>query len=277
MPNIAVETVSSTAWADASGVTISKPSGVIDGELLIAIIAFQSGKSVSTPSGWTLKQNSGAQVEISVYWKIASSEPASWLWQFTTGTGNIGGVVLRVSGNKSTPADQSAAGSFANTATPSVANTITPSAANSLLVMAIAAKDFSSAGASGYAIATSNPSWTERADIANANFSLAVATAVRPEVTATGNSSAILTGANTDGDIILASFLVEPNVTVSPTVVSSLSSIPALSIIGGAVVSPSVVGLMASIPSPSVVIGASRWKNTPKPAPGSIYNTPKPA
>jgi len=78
---------------DGGSVTVNKPSGTIDDDFMFAIVISARGSDAdgstisSAPPGWTEEHNyintaaSGQQVYI--YWKIASSEGASYTWTWT--------------------------------------------------------------------------------------------------------------------------------------------------------------------------------------------------
>lgn len=75
---------------NASSVTVNKPTGVAEGDLLIAQVFHRAtGYSTGVPSGWTLIRSSlattgsfGAQ-RLEVYTKTAgASEPANYSWTF---------------------------------------------------------------------------------------------------------------------------------------------------------------------------------------------------
>lgn len=263
MPQIAVQTISSTTFANRTTLTLTKPTGTIDGELLIAIIGVPSGGIFTSPVGWTdFSSASATGVNIQAAYKIASSEPASWDW--TKASGSVcAGVVLRVNGNSSTPADQQSGDGADGTATPTFTNTITPTVINSLIVLAVCSNGGTSH--SSQAITTSNPSWTEQADIdaGGGNGALSVSTAVRPETTATGDSSATIDSgsAGTDSCAILMSFKVEPNATISPAVLTATFSIQAPTVTGGASVSPAVITATFSVQAPSVSLPIAKWTN----------------
>lgn len=76
---------------EVSSITIPRPSGVEDGDLLLAVVASlpSAGVDFTAPSGWTriLEDEQRA-----VYTKIASSEPASWTWSDMT-VGSVTGCV----------------------------------------------------------------------------------------------------------------------------------------------------------------------------------------
>lgn len=201
---IVVQSSSSTAWASASSVVITKPSGLIVGDLLVAIIPYgDGGITVSAPAGWTtITATTSGSIAIAPFWKIATStETAATDFTFTLtgGTPYVAGGLLRIDGHSAgNPIWTSAGGTTSNTSSPSFANTITPAIASSLLIMAATCEN-GTGTQSGYAIVTSNPTWTEVFDftIVVGQFSFALATATRTQTTATGNSSLSSTAAAT--------------------------------------------------------------------------------
>lgn len=84
----------------ASSVTVTKPSGVQEGDLLLAQIWQRStGYSSGVPSGWTLLQSSmtagAGNDRLEVYAKAAgASEPASYTWTFPAASGRYGGGIV---------------------------------------------------------------------------------------------------------------------------------------------------------------------------------------
>lgn len=122
--------------------TVNAPASVGDGDLLIAYLG-RSGTSrsvTSAPSGWTLL--GGAAVDdtdtrLWVYWKLASSEGASWDWTFDATPGRGTAFVVRVTGaNQTTPINQSSAGTTAS-GTTHVSPSITPSVSACLIVSVV--------------------------------------------------------------------------------------------------------------------------------------------
>lgn len=234
---MAVEAVASTAFGSRSTLTLSKPTGTADGELLVAVVGLGTNSSVvsSVPSGWTATAGSPASVSlvtnVYVYWKLASSEGASWDWGLNKST-SCAGVVLRVSFPDATPFDAEAEATVSNDDTPSWGASVTPASANSLLVMAIIAEQTAAGGTSGYAVATDNPTWAERFDETSTGITFAVATAVRSATTATGNASATLTGSGsntTDSAVLMAVF--QPLASASLTGTTALLTSPASTLI----------------------------------------------
>lgn len=175
---------------------VTKPTGTTDGDLLIVGV-YRSGVDDvnSVPSGWTLihTDGSGGGEKLWTYYKIASSEGASWTWGWDGSNTNKGWYALRFDGHDATtPIDTNAIATVTNDGTPSFANTVTPTIANCMLVFSVLARQDSSSGTSGYAVTTDNPTWTERLDTTSSSVTCAVATADRTATSATGNSTVTL-------------------------------------------------------------------------------------
>lgn len=258
---MSVGSTSSTAWGTRDPIVLTKPSGTTDGELLIAIISIATTSSTidSVPSGWTLSETStavptGVQYH-AIYYKIASSEPADWSFGFTNSSTLCAGVVIRaLFPNTASPFGSDSTATVTNDDTPSWANTVTPTLANSLLVMAITARQTDS-GTSGYAIATDNPTWTEVFDATNTGTTFAVATAIRSATTATGNSSATLTGSSintSDSVCTLSVFNPLPSVTTDTLVMNP-----------------------STVQSPRARISQPRWTDQEQPATPTWINQEK--
>lgn len=85
---MAIEFVSASQAADATSgtaVTVTKPSGAADGDLIVVALTNINNQSYTPPSGWTAvaATSGGIDASIGVFYKVASSEGASW--QFTQG------------------------------------------------------------------------------------------------------------------------------------------------------------------------------------------------
>lgn len=128
----------------AQAITISVPSGVVDGDVMIAVVevAATAGTVASTtftaPSGWTSVANSVAtNTRMQTWIRVASSEPASYQWTIAGGVDRaITGIIAAWSGgDTSTPQDTTAAAG-AGTNSPMVAPTITTVTAGAMLVCA---------------------------------------------------------------------------------------------------------------------------------------------
>lgn len=94
---MAISFVGSTSWLDFPGgveYTVLKPSGVQQGDLMIAILSYEPAssfeRSVSPPSGWTFVRSEwatgggGAHQHAVIYRVASSSEPGSWNGSFSS-------------------------------------------------------------------------------------------------------------------------------------------------------------------------------------------------
>jgi len=203
-------------FSSASNVTttaITKPSGLAVGDLMFAAIHLR-GTSVTTtpPAGWTEIFDTSARTSSSgsLYRKVADAgDVAASVFNFTHASNQSKAICWYVH-----PDTSIVTASLVNstvftwdTSRTSVSESgITPSI-NSMLMMLIMSQDTTpSVGdttTSTYAIATSNPAWTEQYDDSETftgdEFHTALATATRPENTATGNYSFSFSANNPNG------------------------------------------------------------------------------
>jgi concanavalin A-like lectin/glucanase superfamily protein len=111
--------------------TINKPSGVVQNDVMIAAIEESGGTSgsITAPTGWNLigTQIDGTFTKTYTYWKAAgASEGASYQWTSTLSGLHVGGIVALTNVDTTNPVDASAsqanAASFSITC-PSVTTT----------------------------------------------------------------------------------------------------------------------------------------------------------
>ena len=71
-------------------IIVTKPTGTVDGDILFCWIGWYKTSAVtidSVPSGWNLLGEYLTNSDkYALYYKVASGEPASWVWSFTTTT-----------------------------------------------------------------------------------------------------------------------------------------------------------------------------------------------
>lgn len=77
--------------ARTHSLTMDRPAGVAEGDILLAQITFYGGQNITVqaPSGWHLVRcdNLGSKLGQALYYKVATpSEPASYTWQFFDGS-----------------------------------------------------------------------------------------------------------------------------------------------------------------------------------------------
>lgn len=80
-----------------TNVTVNVPSGVSNGQALVANVGFTggSGVTVTPPAGWTLirRDDNGTTLGNALYWRIANSEPASYTWTLSSSQNNSGSMI----------------------------------------------------------------------------------------------------------------------------------------------------------------------------------------
>ena len=288
---VTYESVSLVSWAGisaGSNISFTTPTGLAVGDLIIVHIATNdedtngSLGSVGMASGFTLlgtltNNDSNGGVAIVVGYKVATSDDISApQFNFPNNSGQgigMAGAMYRISGWGAVPTMASASNNA--TATPSFGNTITPPVADSLLLFLYTGTDSvgSSQSVSSYAIATDNPTWTERYDQYGNLFAafgagngisplMSGATASRTAITATGNSSCTITDSYNYNSGAIVCIQPPVNATVTPPVITITASIQDPTI--GVAMSPSVISLSVSVPTPTVDVAVKIWTNQDK-------------
>lgn len=181
-----------TTWATDTSRVVTKPVSLAVGDLLVAQYILD-GTVSTVPSGFTLKDSQLNVFTSAIYYKIADSgDVAATNFTFTS-TGSVFQFcsMTRITGASSTGASYVyGEGTTNDTATPSVTAGVTPKDyGDSVLLLQYWFGSTSVASIATYAIATSNPSWTEAYDVNSGNYDAAMAYGTRPQVTATGNIS----------------------------------------------------------------------------------------
>ena len=197
---VAFETIQ-TATSDSPGLTLTKPTGLTVGDLLVAglTISGDSNPVITAPAGWTTTDTKtlSNDARTSIFQKVAeSSDVAASDFSFTATANTTGptvaGFMTRISGFGIQSGFVTASGDGTTLST----GAMTPTRTNNLMLIITASAsggDFTPPTSSGYQIVTNNPTWTERADVGIGSglymATIAVATASRPEITSTGAAS----------------------------------------------------------------------------------------
>lgn len=104
---IAFRAAASNGVSSNANLTISKPSGVVNDDIMLAFIQCPGRRTIAVvPSGWSLvgryenttQQTTGTGTAVSVYWKKAASEGSSYTWSADTGNDDLLGVIVAYSG-----------------------------------------------------------------------------------------------------------------------------------------------------------------------------------
>jgi hypothetical protein len=169
--------------AGATTLAIAKPTGVLEGDVMIATVAAKEAGAVTAPSGWTtiLNLTQGTALRQVSYFKVATAgEPSSYSWNLGTSRAASGGIADYNGVNPTVPVDASASatGTSGNAAIPSA----TTSAPNDLI---LTVASFAAA-----TTVTPDASTTERLDVASGSSTTDVADFPQVSAGATGAKTA---------------------------------------------------------------------------------------
>ncbi len=214
---VALRGTSTTATSTSSTLTISKPAGVVQGDIMLVNIATMGTASAASLSGWTVIRTASLSTSprryASVLYKIAgASEPASY--SFATGSGTIGasGGIVAFSGvDNANPFDPASGSIRQTTATTVTANSLTTTRPQTAIVFM--GQAVGSTG--GSTVSWNTGSWqtvnspgalTELFDNEESvnHVSVGAAWAVRENLGSTGNGTATLSASVRNGGVLVA-------------------------------------------------------------------------
>ena len=172
---IVVESTTTNTVTGASSVTITKPTGLTEGDLMVAVLSMYSNTStdvINTASGWTLAHlQSRAGGEVGVQYKYATADDVSasnFTFTATDVTVIFGGAILRVSGAAGSSPVFFADGAedlINDVSTFSLPISFTPTFDGCLFVMGFTLfGDAGTGSVSNYNVTGSSLSWTELYD-----------------------------------------------------------------------------------------------------------------
>lgn len=222
---IALASSATTSPASSSTLTITKPTGLAAGDVLVAHVSADASNNFSTPSGWTsIVSELSDALRMRVYWKVAdSTDAAATNFSFSTtgGASNVWGGLIRVTGATTIDVTNTALATN-STNTNKVVSTVTPTLPSLLFLILASHSDSATRTFSTYAMVTDNPTWSEAYDFGGSNLSSACGYAVRTATTATGDISYSVSGAGATSDTVSAVvvFSDRNNVSNAPTVLT---------------------------------------------------------
>ncbi|MBS1884242.1 MAG: hypothetical protein JSS97_14950 [Actinobacteria bacterium] len=131
LPSSALGAISFVAMATSQNATgstslaISKPTGVAEGDVMIAAVTAAGTGTITAPSGWTAIKNvtvGTTMRQLTMYKVAVASEPTSYSWSLGTSRAASGGIVDYRGVNQTVPIDAtgSATGTSGNATAPSV-------------------------------------------------------------------------------------------------------------------------------------------------------------
>ncbi|MBU4538648.1 MAG: T9SS type A sorting domain-containing protein [Bacteroidetes bacterium] len=209
---IALRGTATTATSNANTITISKPTGVVAGDIMIANIASSDNNSLqgndANLSGWTLingRNFSNNQKRVSILYRVADgTEPTNLVFRVPVGVNitdsSVGGIIAFSGVNPINPFDV-APGTFSQSInTPAIAPGLTTITANTAIVM-VGADEFSRTWSAWSA--TDPGTLNELFDVNNV-VSIGAAWAIKTTTGFTGNGTAVLSGNGFINSMLLA-------------------------------------------------------------------------
>lgn len=284
---IAIASKASTTWTNGGTVTITKPTGLAEGDLMIAIIG--GAPTVQTPSGWT------AEIQpittLKVFSKIASSGDAA-ASNFTFDTDGavsedyIAGIIYRITdfgssveilGSKH---GSDTTGVSDTTISISGATVPTYSTDTLLFMVFLAFAAGSVENLSGYSVTgISNPTWTEDFDstgsIDGDSQSMAIVSAtVATDGTITAFQASTANEDNLTWNAILFSLTAQQDAAATAALLAPTPTFAAPESGGGTSATAALLSATPTINAPVSAVAtpavtnldknSSSWVNTPK-------------
>lgn len=202
--------ISGDLTTGVSSSVVTKPTSLAVGDLMIGVYIFNEPNTGAgtPPSGFTLigsklGDTGSDALKSAVYYKIAtSSDVAATNFTFTTSSSGVQtAAIMRIVGQSNDIATYKYAGDLKDDSqNPSISASITPDSNSLILQFWAGITSINSIGT--YAIATSNPTWTEGYNVQYTavpnSARVAFAYANRIQSTATGNMSCVGGIATTD-------------------------------------------------------------------------------
>lgn len=252
----------------ASGtLTLTKPSGLAAGDLMLAFFNMSSAQSPAR-TGWTVLLSTD-DIPFRCLWKVASAGDVSGGNFAFTGfaeSDDVTAAVCRITGDSITGADnmKTDLDFVGSTTTPTYSGGVTTVADGDLLLLGAAIGD--DQNVSSQAVANNNPSWTEQFDIkfnSAVDSGLSISSASYATQGSTGDYS--LTIAASAASVgFLISITEDVSVTPTPAVITATASVQAPAVTAGATVTTAVVDATASVQAPTVSAGTAKWTNKAK-------------
>lgn len=287
---IVVESTATNSVSSASSITVTKPTGVAVGDLLIFVgtLSDAGGETISTESGWTLLNSyqTLTTTNINVQYKVADSGDVSASNYTFDATGTCDFLVasiMRVSGyatNDLFGSVENVSEAAASSTTISLATNRTPPEDGALFIIAFVVDGGDPASSiSAYTASDGNISWTElhddSANIGSTDPVCAAAYGIQPTATNVTSFGGTIADTKQDhaGWLVFLRPEVNDSVTLG-TVNLNLSTQP-LSLTGDANVTLGTITLNASQQAITPATPDPDWTNKDKSANSTFTNKNK--
>lgn len=251
-------------------VTTDKPTGLAVGDLLLVCVSANgaaANPAIDTATGWTIidSMRTSDTSASKAMWKTAdSSDVAASTFTFTVPqTCNvITAQLLRIAGHNASSPITGANGATGSSSIPTFSG-VTPIVSSSLLILCGSATAATGITFSGYAVATNNPTWTERYDGEGTDALRSfMATAVRTEISATGNGTLTIdNGSTTWRGFLICVGAANPSLTAGFSVATS---IPTPTVPLAISTTPPSLSIAATEQVPAVATAVPKWSDLAK-------------
>ena len=118
-------------------ISIYKPIGIAENDVLVAGITVQGNRTITPPTGWQSIRRDVQTTNLTqqLFYKVAASnEPGLYTWTFSASDNAVGGIVPYVGVNTASPIDQSSGNVSTSNSANVVATSITTTGANYMVV-----------------------------------------------------------------------------------------------------------------------------------------------
>jgi cysteine-rich repeat protein len=136
---IAFRAAATPVGVNANSISIARPSGTLQNDVMLAAIAMRGGSNITitAPAGWNLvlRTDNGTTIGVATYWKLAGTagaDPGPYAFGFSAGIRAVGGIDSYSGVHLTTPINTSNGGT--GTSASVVAPSVTTAVANTLLV-----------------------------------------------------------------------------------------------------------------------------------------------
>lgn len=259
---------------NATPLTITKPTGLAEGDLLVAHLVCNEGGGTpvwTLPSGWTSIETvaNGSTDNTAVFAKIAdSSDVAASDFDFTS-AGDSVGILIRLSGDFGSVAGSIYLSSSDTDGTSPSLTGITGD--TTYMIFGMLTDALTGPGQfSGWSMATDNPSWAEiydsrYDDLREIHYGAAIS-ANRASTNDTGTLTYSESVSETTKSIVAIGIKEAVSVTANAGVqTATFSVVSASSITGGAGATPTVNTATFSVLTPSITTSAVNWNFEDRP------------
>lgn len=264
----------SSATGTAGDVTVTKPTSLAVGDIMIAFIHSSTsgagGETHTGPSGWTKLENvvvSNGSI-LTVWGVVATSTQtaaSNFSWTSAGTNDSTIGTIFRITG---TNGFQSLSDNVVSTSNSALTNGgVTTLSTNTLLLLAGTDESVDTdVEFSAYAVTNNDPTWTEEYDLfydTGSAANIGIASADYPYIQATGTAT-VTTNEGSDEASALVAITENIDVTASPAVIDLTSSVQAPSVTGDANISPAVIDITATPQAPTITTEDAKWSNKAK-------------